>query len=265
MYLIWERSINSWKEVILCMAKKIIFDEYCYAEKILKDGFTRYINRTELSYLAKYYKLQGFSIPKIENKLIEFCISFNPYFNSIVNKDIIKYAISTCKNYKMKQIIPVVITKNEIDVLKTVSRKYAKILFMALVIAKFDKFNMIEVNQTNRPVPLGYYANYTFEEILKKAHVWIKKSEINNLKYELDGKLNLLSSTLEKENAWRVNFADDKSDPVILIEDFSDVMSYLPCFCCVCGKVIEKTSNRRKMCDDCRKEKERNRARGNFV
>jgi hypothetical protein len=243
------------------MNRPIIFDEYSYAESLLNNGFpTKRISKYDLSYLAKYLRIQSLGFPKIEKKLIELCLIHDPYFNPIVNanRNNLNYALNSCKKYKLKELIPIFITKSEVDILNSVDNQLKRILFTMLVTAKFDKFQDVRIDQTTSAQPFGYYSNYKLETITKFAHVNIGGSKLNAVKYELDHNLKYVSSTLnEKTQSWKINFADDIESPVILINEYSNIFNYLPSFCSVCGKIIFKKGRNHHMCDDCWKDREK--------
>jgi ArsR family metal-binding transcriptional regulator len=248
------------------MNKPIVFDELTYAKNLLENGFTtKKIEAINLSYLAKYFRNQGMGFKKVEDNLIDVCRRHDPFFNPIVSKKLLNEAIKIGKKFRLKEIIPVFITKSEIDVLKSVDSQIERILFTMLVLAKFDKFQNTKISKSSTPIPHGYYANYKLETILEYAHVRIFGKNLLLLKHELDGKSGLLSATLHEESSWKVNFASDSDDPVILIDDYTNIYKYLPSFCSVCGKMIFKNSNRQKMCTDCFEKKQNERVWGNCV
>jgi len=233
------------------MAKKIIFNEIDLAKEILDDGFTKYINSYELSLLAKYLKLNGYDYESIERKLILLCEEHDPYFNKIIKRNMIKQAVDSCKKFKLKENLSVFITEDELNILKEESYKISKILFVMLVVSKYEKFNSQYIRKVYKPQQIGYFANYKFETILKLAKVRMSKSEIRETKYYLDSIKNYISATLKSDESWRVIFVSDKSNVVITINDFSNILKHLPFFCEDCHEEMKRKSNRQIRCKNC--------------
>ena len=59
-----------------------VYDELKYAESLIKNGFSKYMSRFDLSILAKYYKYLGNSQPAIKKQLILFCEKNERNFNT---------------------------------------------------------------------------------------------------------------------------------------------------------------------------------------
>jgi len=240
---------------------KLIIDEELEAKRVLSEGFTRNINYYELSLLSKYLREDGQKDTFIRNRLINVCEAYSPYFNYVCYADIINRAVNSSKIFRIKKNVDyIIITSNEIQALKSVPYKIGKILFVMLVIAKKDKF--VHVRIKSKPLSLGYFFNYSFGEATKYAKVWMSNEEKDETKYLLDGQRGLISATLRSKDAWRICFADDKSQIAIKVDDFHNIISFFPFFCSICGGEIEKKSNRQKLCIICRKASDANKKIG---
>jgi hypothetical protein len=233
--------------------KKLIIDEYKECERIIEDGFTRDISFYELSLLAKYFRSFGLGFPKIREELIGVCKKHLPYFRELAYSDLLDRAIKNCKDNVLKKNVEyVIITKKEVDVIKNLPHKYGKILFFMLVIAKKDKFIQTKTNPTEEMKEHGYFYTCDFDSVLKATKLRINKAEANHLKYFFDGENGYISAILSNKYAWRICFADDNSEPQIVVNDFENILDFFPYFCPECGEqYFDKTSKKHDLCDDC--------------
>lgn len=236
------------------MSRRVVLDELTEAVRLLESGFYQNnINSFDLSLLAKYFRSLDYGFLKIKEKLIEFCKSQDEYFNLINYDKLINVAVNSAKKYKSKGgEVKVVITKAELDVLKKVSRKFAQILFVMLVVSKHEKFNSNRIERTS-PENIGYFFWYRFEDAVKIAGIRATQEEIFDWKYELDMVGAYIAASLIGENNWRICFANDNSEPVMYVDSLINIVSFLPYFCEMCGKIIEKKekSNHHTMHKEC--------------
>lgn len=240
------------------MAKTIIFNEHKEAERILSEGLSRNL-KYELSLLAKYYREKKYGFTRIKSELIDFCWKQN--INPVLYNKLLDGAVNSARKYKLRNVdVKVSITEKEISAIRYLDRELAQILFVFLVVAKYEKYNSIKVNQ-NKPESLGYYCWHTFEDILKLAKVNKRKADVEKLKYKLDGELGLISATLISESNWKINFADDESRPIILVDNLDDILSFLPYYCKICGKEIQQMKKNTNICDSCYITKKRETVR----
>ena len=231
----------------------IIFDEKTYAEKLLENGFGKFMSRRDLEILAKYYCWQGIGYSRIEKNLQEFCLKHNPEFNIIKNIGKINGAINVAKRENLKLPIPIIVTENEINKIKTIEDyRYQKILFVMIVIAKFS------AHYYNKKfyLPNNYYVNITFREITRIAKVNFNRREKGKIIQKL---VALGFIIIPNKGHFKLLYGDNESATFIEVNDVENIISYFPYFCEKCGKTIDNKSKRHNLCDKCyaenRKEK----------
>jgi hypothetical protein len=232
---------------------KLIIDEFKEAERIIEKGFTRNINFSELSLLAKYYRNKEYGFRKIEKLIIKLCYEHIPYFDEDTYADLIHDAINVAKRFKIKENVQyVLISKSELESIKTTPLNYRKILFAMLVLAKKDKFIDSRIKEGSRK-EFGYYCNYKIESVASMVGVRFNQEQLNDFKYWADGQNGLIGATRKGDSFWRICFADDSSDPCIMVDDFNNIISFLPNYCEMCGE--EVVNKNKKDCEECKKKK----------
>jgi hypothetical protein len=240
---------------------KLIINEFKEAERIIEKGFTRNVNFPEVSLLAKYYRNKGYGFKRIEKLILELCHKHIPYFDEDNYAETIHKAIDVAKTYKIKENVNyVIITKSELESIKNIPSNYRKILFTMLVLAKKDKFLDVKVKVKERK-EYGYYCNYKIESVADKIGIRLNEEQLNDFKYFADGMNNLISSTSKGVSFWRICFANDDSDLVIVVDDFENILKFLPDICEVCGEEIIDRKRKQKYCEVCKVEKEREKDR----
>lgn len=235
---------------------KLIVDEKEKALGILKNGFVNGVSYNELCLLAQYFRSEGQSFRKVEESLISFCEEKDKFFNKELFRKKIRNAINYAKRYKLKENVAyVLVNSSELEKLKVLPYKLQKLVFVMLVFAKRDKFVDNRVKPSSKPVSHGYYYNHPFEDAVRMAKIKMSKNDIFDAKYKLDGELGYVSFVEQYEEAWRVCIATDDGEPVVVVDDFSDVIKFIPPYCEKCGKIIVEKSRHHDMCEECYKEK----------
>jgi len=228
-----------------------IFNELAYAEKLLINGFSKYMSPSDITILAKYYKRLEFKENEIEKKVFEFCEKFEPTYNEILHTERILRAIKRAKSFDLRLPQNVPITKNEILKIKEVGNyRYEKVLFTLLAVGKYYK-----ITNTNKKKSISkdYYVNCSQNEILKLAHVIRKKDE--GIFYELFRRGFIGENQKTSSIILKFTNIDDNSENEILIDDMDKIADFYPARCSTCGKIIQKNSNRHTLCENCWKEK----------
>ena len=245
------------------MKLKIIFDDLKEAERIISDTSSGGLTFFDACMLTKYYKHQGLGLTKIKKELISFCKIRDENFNVVMNRGFIKGTVDNCKRFKLRNNVDkVIVTKDELDILTNtdLDHRYAKVLFVMLVVAKREKFMTTRVDGSKKPPEkIGYFFNYPISSALSLAKVRLSKDEREKMLYYLDGQNKFIEATARSSKSWRVCFASDSSKPEIIVDDFDNLIDFLPFYCIKCGKVVEIKA-RHKMCQSCYKEW-RNRGR----
>lgn len=235
----------------------IIVDEKTYAENLLKNGFSKFMSYRDLLILAKYYRWTGLEYKEIEIKLEDFCLRYNPLYNKVKNRWRIVKAVNGAKKNNLRLPFSIVITENEIKrILSIKNRKYERVLFAILVLAKYYKFSIGKNKENQKPEKIGYYLSFDFEDIALAAKVNFTQKKM----IECFHKLYLAGYyKLTKYGSMMIDYADDSSTPMIEVTDINDISSFLPYLCTECGKIITRTGNRKIMCDECYAEKKKSR------
>ena len=229
---------------------KILFDEVSYIENMLVKGFGKHISINDLKLLAKYYLYKGSDHSEIKNKLIEFCKNFDPVYNEILWENKINLAY---KNYRKESIIIPVqidITKKEMERIRSINNyKYEKVLFVMIVLAKFKNNSKNKTNGT-------YYASTLPPPIFKIARVSANVKEQNKTTYFLKENGFLLPTKVYSGfELCCIDNEYDQDDIAISINNYTDVISFYPPYCKLCGKPLEKRSSHHQMHKECWKEK----------
>ena len=217
----------------------MIFYEDKYAESLLENG-TSTINFFELSVLAKYFRYNGQNNDQIKKSLITFCEKSDSNFNYVLNRKLIKDAITNSSRYSLMNGCDIIITKSEMNtIMSEEDYNKRKILFVLLAVSKYFKYN----NKYNSE---AFVVRTRLTKILKLAKVNVDKSTRHDIRYTLNksGKITQHGSVLV------INFVDEESEPEIIIDDMDDLISFFPFYCEKCGKKTQK-AKRHNYCEEC--------------
>jgi hypothetical protein len=235
----------------------LIFDEYTYAVNLLKNGFQDYLRGTQLLVLAKYFFYLGQSKKVVRENILNFTLTYDPYFNDVLNGHRIDKAIKNATKKSLRFSQDVLVTENEIEKIKSLkNNKIERILFVLLVIAR-------KSNMDRNAEKENYYVNSKFSTILSLSRVYLKKDEREDVRNNLNnsGILEIQEpndiSTRTGIDGYQLFYADKNSGSCILVTDLNDIVSFYPQFCERCGKIIERKSNRQKLCPDCWETREK--------
>lgn len=228
----------------------MIFYEKERAEELLKSGFTSFMNFTDLSLLARYFKYMGKNKTQIRNSLIEFCTKFIPDFNEVLSRNTIENAIKTVDKYGIRFPINVAATKSELETIRNCGNyKRQKVLFVMLIIAKYFKYNNTKLTESkSNKFDHSFYANEKMTNIFRMANVNVSKKERNDIQYNLQ-KMGLITSI--GSAAFQVHFVDEKSDAEIIVTDMNRLIDFYPFYCERCGKIIKNKAKRHNLCEKC--------------
>ena len=233
----------------------IIFDELHYAESLLKNGFDTYEKGEYLRALAKYYRYMGDKPKTIYEKILSFCLKYDPNFNEEIFGYRIESAIKRTEKWKLRLPVEIYITEKELDNIRSVKNfKLEKILFMMLVMSRSLKISGGYLSKE-------YYLNESFASILTMAKVYVNKSKREDYRYELSrmGFIDPNSEGKKKSNGkdnLRLLYADENSEKKLFIESVDLALKYYNPICEMCGKEME-FRKMRLICDNCYKEKRR--------
>ena len=217
----------------------IIFNEKKYAEEIIKSGFKRFMSTRDLIILSKYFFYMGKSQSEVSNDIIDFCSKKIRSFNLVVYEDKINYSIRKAGNSEIRIPDNIEIFKEEIDKFSSESYNNQKLLFTMLVIAKvFGKKS-------------SYYVNASLTDIFSLSKVYYSKDEKIQVMNELYEK-GYISPTYT--GGIKINYALNSGTDGIRVSDFDNIVSFLPVYCDICGKEIDKKPRRHMRCEVCNEE-----------
>jgi hypothetical protein len=243
-----------------------ILNELAYAEKLLEQGFSRYMYGGDLYILAKYYRYLGVDEKQIERNLISFCEKFEKSFDVNANYKNIEWNLKKSRKSKLRIPVDVPITINELNIIKNLNNyRYEKILFTLLVLAKYFRITntSVKVNKKITEENDAYIIYNKFNFILKHSHTCKRKDENikhyfvenNYIKYSQDGKGIIILFAKPR----------DGSDVVLTVTKIENIIDFYPVFCEYCGEIIENKSKMHSMHDECykfhRNEKDKEKKR----
>ncbi len=258
----------------------IIFDEKEYALKLLQNGYIRKNKKLkDIFILAKYFKYQGLSQLQACKEVIRFINKFDDSIYSYIKYQLKKYAIKTVKNaytknYTLRFDVKIELSEHELRSLlklKTIGEK--QVMFVLLVLNKFYKSNIKNFYTNYKDIfqftKLDYQSNNIkniFNKLIKKKYISIidkrKQAIITKLSH-----INIYKRIYFKVNIKPCNNIIYKIDNFDnLISDFAKCMKLISggTYCAICGIPIKQTSNRRKYCSSCWKDKKQEWNRENF-
>ena len=242
--------------------RKITFDELVKAQDILKNGFeSGIVSKYEISVLAKYYFSLGMIGNKLKKELIDFCKKHSANFNEITHRETINSAINIAEKFNLKTCSDVIITLSEMNIIRSLPYKYAKVLFIMAALAKNSKQNKTLKKQKSENNE-RYYCAQSLREVIRIAKISMAENDIKKMKHYLDAENGYISATETSSKSWEICIIDNSSSPEVIIRDMNKLHDYLPRFCERCKKTIE---NSQKYCEECaiecRKERDRERKR----
>jgi len=225
----------------------MIFDEEKYAIDIIKNGFKDKNIFKDVTKVAKYLRYKNEDDKYIYKLLHDLCREYKKDYNEINDDDIITKITKSSKKLTLKIGKNIDITKSEFDAIKNEDEKIRKVLFVMLVISKFEKKDSQE----------DFYFALTDNEIFKLAKVNVRKSKRDEIMYYLTNN-GFINPTINK--SCKVLFANENSESLINFKVDDNMCIYLDILlgkktmhCEVCDKIILKTNNRIKYCKDCYK------------
>jgi len=258
--------------------KEFIFNEKEYAEKIIEEGFENGIlDYSKIYTVAKYFREQyGYGEKRLEKEIIEFCQKHDKNFNPVVEAGAIHKWVKSAMNYGLRKIEEVDISEKDIDFLKTIkNQKDRKALFIALVFSKSLKQASTRKNKKHHVTSNNYYVHYNNLLDIVRLIDSPSLTEMGLVKIFNKYPEHIIFLHPERELI-KLEYVDKEPNKKIIIRDLNNLSGYYEKEfedsprCVVCGKKIEKKSNRQKTCPECsiivrrQKEKERMRIKRQF-
>lgn len=152
------------------------YDEYAYAEHIIKDGFTSRTLANELRITATYYRrIFGYDKNKVKEKLTELCCEHIKSFRVGNYYKAINKAVSVAfkDNAYLVKIREIPIFKEELDFIKNseLSTNEKRVLFALLVMYKIKKERYRQIYQKENQSNVYFAKNGRFTEIKKLSNI----------------------------------------------------------------------------------------------
>lgn len=223
----------------------MIFDELKYAQKLVQNGIKSFVSR-DVTILAQYFRSLGLAEDEIVEHVFAFCEKHISGFNKILYEEKIYSIVSRSKKSGLRISQPVPITTKEIQKIRELQNyRHEKIIFTLLVMAKHYRLTNTSANIKHDQ----YFLHIKFNTIYRLAHTSRRKDE--NIPYILYKGGYIIDTN--KRNVYHICFTDtnDDSDVYLTVEDMDNIPAWYKPACVECGREFEKTSSRRKLCDDC--------------
>lgn len=223
------------------------YNEYNYAEQMIKRGFITKHYLKEVIILGKYLKYKDNSLNDIKAYLTDFCNKYIPEYNEVLFINFLKKAIKTIKKSKLLIIDKISISKLEMDKIEQLSSvKARKFALTCLVLGKIQYIK----NSSN-------YIYDKRSQIVKKSN--ISQSKNSNQHTIINEMYRLGMIRLCMNGSLEIKYIDSimPDDFVLEIFDFNNIGNYYSKFKnndythCVCNKLIKITVSNKKYCDEC--------------
>lgn len=238
---------------------KIVLDEYVVLDKALKDGIVDNRPTLTILVLAKHYLGEGCERDRVIFNINNFmCKHYQGYIFANWQKTIrnIVDKVNRRGDFNLVNIKEVMIYKEELNVVKSISNlKFERLAFTLLVYAKI--YNILNKNNTN-------WVNAEFKDVLNDTGMRISRYDGALMVYELKKKGLLQPSRIVDSTNIKVLFAEDEGDVAFKVSHFDNIIDYYYQWlepekymnCEVCNVPVKKTSNRRRYCNKCGREKQ---------
>lgn len=244
----------------------LILDERNYAETVLlKDkNFGNYLKLKDAIILAKYYRwIENKETREIKKILMIFCKQIDKNWNYVKQHWKIDVAIKESKRHKIRQPIPIPITKKELENINSLNNtNLERVAFIYLVYGKFLKYADTRVKLTTKPRQIGVcYTNEKSQVIFEKAGVNVKKSQRNEILHQLFS-LGMLDAT--RWGGILLKYTDEDSPTEFIVENYDDISLYYRRWkgeqisICLCGRLFLKRNPNELFCLKCKQERIKN-------
>ena len=222
----------------------IIFDEVMYCEDLLKNR-PKIIKNRYLYVLLKYFYYSGLKKLDAIDKIKEFCRLCEPNYNFTLAENVFINLEKVYGKQKIKIPKKVGITKQELESIRVCNDyKKEKILFVLLVLSK-----------NNHATSNKYYVNDVKDSTLfRLAKVYLNKIDRDKMMHELYLD-KYFSKPRDDQQNFLINYVDTSEEYEIIVTDMNNIIYFYPIYCEKCGKRIDKVSEKKKLCDECYKEK----------
>lgn len=258
------------------------YKEKDYAEKMLSlktvDGGVK----NDLRILAKYYKSENKKPKEREELLYAYCKDKgNDWFKDVLHYKMIDSAVnySRKKESILVQIDSIPITRKEIEFIEHqgLNEIEKKVIFSLLVVDKLKKEKMNtrgELTEKNKDLHyFGGSGQFSYKSILDSLHMNFTRTFRTKGIHIMIKKFNELGLTrTARTSSVELLFISkiDKDDEIaFIVEDFDRMGLHYDLYyrdkkvkkCKECGILIRANSNKKKYCEECFREVEKERQR----
>lgn len=237
---------------------KLIINEKELVDKALTEGYIHQkISKTVTCVIKHYYSL-GMNRQQVREAIELFMQKHYPHFNAVKWQDTLDRWVRSIEkqDHSLLEIKEIAITHKELEYIRSLdSLVHEKLAFVYLVYGKI--FNQMNSNDS-------YWVNTPRSDIFKDAKVAAGSVKQGLLINDLIT-LGAIEPTLNtKKLSKRVLFANDRDGAAITVRDFRNyIYLYLEwrgekvINCSSCGILLRQTSNRKKYCSECSKDKQK--------
>ncbi|WOD61780.1 hypothetical protein NQZ71_13240 [Niallia taxi] len=250
------------------------YNEKKYVEHIFKNGFSgKHINN-EIRLLAIHYKEQGYNETERENLLYEFCEKNLEAFDRVEYFKKINAALNNANKNEARliEVSKINVNQTELNYIDqlNLSHDYKKIIFTLLILDKLNK----EVQKQRDPEKLNdehFFGgtNKNYKELIDASTVHMKSKKIHSIIREF-AELGIVE--IRGRGYIKLSFIyslHNQKNKLLTISSYDDIGHYYDFIHCknriiecnMCKSLIKATSNTKKYCDQCAKDREKARKR----
>lgn len=203
-----------------------------------------------LKYVSGYYYSEGLKKNAIKEKLKEFLLRCDSNVDLYLWEDEIEFYSKTAKNRRLVELDYIPITKKEIELCLSQSRKHAqRLLFVLICLAKFNYYAYGKEEG---------WVNTKHSEIFKMANIITSTEDQHRLFRALRDSGVIRFSKKVTSLSIAVQCMDLDGDVEIEIMDFRNLGNQLRKYqgenfieCEGCGLIVAKKTNNQKYCRSC--------------
>jgi len=234
----------------------VILDEEAYAKEIKESGEIGTKPTSAIIILIKYYHKEGMDKPQIRDEIESFMVKYYKDFNSVkwqkkLDADVNKYSQD---KYTLKKVESISISENELKYIAKIDNlKLERLAFVLLVYCKIANALNPENNNWVRKSSSELFKSSKITERTIEQQLTIKRlADIGYINF---------AKTVDSESI-HVDFLDTIGKTEIEISDMREfILEYLKWKgdkigkCEECDKLFKQTTNIKKYCSSCSKEK----------
>lgn len=237
--------------------KRIIIDEEKEALRLLSADKV-FFDYGALRILSKYYFSLGLQPSEVKKQITKYLQKVEFYNETFYEADI-DNIIKKARFYKLKRAdLKIAITKKEVDVLKVLNHKDYRVALYMLFLAKAEKYQSIKKGQ-KKTKSFKTFLNHDIKSCAYAVGVSLNSKQTLQL-----GRRLYLAGVIEPillENTLIITCASDDKKIEFVIDGKEDFLSQIKYYCVKCGEVVISKRKYHDLCDNCYKEKVREKDR----